>query len=93
MGERVIVTGAASFSFLGPGSFPFEMSEGTDQRIGVEKSYSGTLNYSTETNNFTVTVDSSNEAGDYSLTVIFTDIALANSVGLVLFYPIEFHVI
>lgn len=91
--ESVILTGAGSVSFPGPSSFPFEVQTGTDQWIGVSKSFSGTLDYNAETNMFTVTLDSSNEAGDYTLTVRFDGFGSSNSVGLLLIYPIEFHVI
>jgi len=91
--ERVIVSGAGSASFSGPSSFPFELGEQANQWIGVDKSFSGTLNYDAQANMFTVTFDSSNAAGDYTLTVIFNTLGRSSSLGLVLVYPIEFHII
>tara|TARA_R110002073_G_scaffold227972_1_gene388794 strand:- start:2621 stop:3331 length:711 start_codon:yes stop_codon:yes gene_type:complete len=91
--EGVTLTGAGSVSFSGPDSFPFELSEQTFQQLAVLKTFSGTLGYDAQSNIFTVTFDSSNVAGDYTLTVRFNQFGGPDSVGLILVYPIEFHII
>ena len=91
--EGVTLTGAGSVSFSGPDLFPFEVSEQTFQQLAVLKTFSGTLGYNAQTNIFTATFDSSNAAGDYTLTVRFNQFGGPGSVGLVLVYPIEFHII
>ncbi len=93
VGETVILTGAGSVSFAGPDSFPFEVSEEIFQQLAVSKTFSGTLGYNAQTNMFAVSFDSSNAAGDYTLTVSSNRFGGASSIGLVLVYPIEFHII
>ncbi|PCJ27500.1 MAG: hypothetical protein COA96_03095 [SAR86 cluster bacterium] len=91
-GESIFVSGTGAMSFPGPNSFPFEWHGGAFQSVTTNYTFDGSLEYNVETNTFIVSFDSTNEAGDYTLTVIFRDLA-SNQFELLVVYPIEFHVI
>ena len=87
--ESVRLNGAGSHSFSGPSSFPFERERVAIYSFLTSHSFSGSFDYDTDTNIFTVELDSTNESGSYQLTVVFRDFA-RGIFELQVVYPIEF---